>query len=119
MVEVTAVAPVMLTVPAPTLLKPKAPIRLGRVKVPASEPMDESLARVTAVPQALSPLMLRRAPLLEIPEPWRVRASAAVVMPPWISSAAPEVTLVPAVVPPRALALRMFNTPAVTEVAPV
>ena len=63
--------------------------------------------------------MLRSAPVVVMPVPFKVSASVPVVMPPWICSAAPEVTLVPAAVVPSAFAFRMFNAPVLTVVNPV
>ena len=90
-----------------------------RVKVPESEAMELLLPRVMAPEMELVPEMFRRAPPLEIPVPFKVRASAPTVIPPWISKAAPEVTLVPAAVVPKAVACWMFKMPALTVVSPV
>ena len=58
-------------------------------------------------------------PMLATPVPFRVRLSAAVVMPPWICSAAPLATVVPVAVAPRAVALLMFRAPTLMVVAPL
>ena len=49
--------------------------------------------------------MLRSAPPLEIPVPFKVKASAPTAIPPWISKAAPLVTEVLAAVVPSAVAV--------------
>ena len=54
-----------------------------------------------------------------MPDPFNVNASAPIVIPPWISRAAPPVTEIPPAVVPAAVAFWMFNTPALTVVAPV
>ena len=63
--------------------------------------------------------MLRKAPSVFTPVPFKVSASAAVVMSPWICSAAPELTVVPAAIEPSAFAFRMFSDPALIDVAPL
>ena len=63
--------------------------------------------------------MLRSAPVALTPAPFKVSASAAVVILPWICNSPPEDTLVPPAVEPSAFAFRIFSTPALTIVAPL
>ena len=65
------------------------------------------------------PLILRSAPVLEMPLPSRASGSLPTLMPPWICKAAPEATLVPLVTEPSAVAFWMLSTPSLTVVVPV
>jgi hypothetical protein len=94
------------------------------VRVPASELRRAAEPRLMAPAQELAPLILRRAPVLEIPVPLSVRASVPTLMPPCNWSAAPLVTEVPEAgsllaVPPSALEFWRLSTPAETVVVPV
>ena len=119
---VEAIGPEMEPLPAPPRVRAKVepviPVPAVSESVPASELIRLAEPRVTVPCQVLLPLMLRRAPSVEKPVPFKVRASAPTVIPPCSWSAAPEVTEVPAAVPPRAELLWIFKTPAVTEVTP-
>ena len=107
--------PIPLIAVVPTVVFPApAKVRLNvapvmpplSVKVPASEAIAEAAPKVIAPERVLAPPMLRRAPgLTARPVPLIVSGSATVMFPfvPSISRAAPEVTVVPCAVAPRAL----------------
>ena len=107
----------MFPSPPKTVLKapPKAPVS---VSVPASELMRVAPVRVRAPAKVLAPETLRRAPELLMPPPLKVSGSARVVIPPWISRAAPEVIVVFPATVPRAPAEAILRTPAVMLVVP-
>jgi len=91
-----------------------------KVKVPASELIRTAfVASVIAPPHVLLPLMFLSAPAEDTPSLLSVNASAPTVIPPCSSNAAPEATLTPPVVVPKALAFCMFTTPELIDVAPV
>ena len=75
---------------------------------------------VMAPDQVLAPARLRRAPPELTPVPMRLVSGSAIVRPaPSISIAAPEATVVPVAVVPRAVAAWTRTIPALTVVAPV
>ena len=59
------------------------------------------------------------APLLLMPVPFSVSASAVASVTPFKSSVAPSLTVVPAATVPRAEVLPSFSVPALTVVSPV
>ena len=70
--------------------------------------------------QVLAPARLRRAPVPPTPVPTRLVTGSAIASPaPSISIAAPEATVVPVAVVPRAVAAWTRTIPALTVVAPV
>ena len=70
--------------------------------------------------QLLAPARLRRAPVPPTPVPARLVTGSAIASPaPSISIAAPEATVVPPAVVPRAVAAWTRTIPAPTVVAPV
>ena len=77
--------------------------------------------RVIGPFQVLFPERLRSAPEPELlfPEPASVRGSVLIVRPPEISSAAVLVTVVPVPPSPKAAALVIANSPALTVIVPV
>ena len=75
---------------------------------------------VMAPDQVLAPARLRRAPVPPTPVPMRLVTGSAIASPaPSISIAAPEATVVPVAVVPRAVAAWTRTIPAPTVVAPV
>jgi hypothetical protein len=109
-------APVILTLetvilPTPETVRRFPPLLIPPVivNVSASEAMVASPVRVIAPAKVLLPEVLLKAPPEEIPEPAISKVSAAVVIPPEISRAAPEATVVLAVepMPPSALAFEI------------
>ena len=78
--------------------------------VPATS-MVESAPRVTAPARLLVPVLV-----LSVP-PLRLKTSAPTAMF-WRSSVAPLATVVPAAVPPKALAFLAASVPALTAVRP-
>ena len=120
---VVAMTLLMSALPAPPTVSGRvAPVTPpDRVSVPASESMRAPPApRVMAAAQVLSLPRLRSAPPELMPLPMRLLRGSVMLKPePSISSAAPDVTVVPVATPPRALAFWMRSTPALTEVEPV
>ncbi len=88
------------------------------VSVLASELIRLSLPSVIAPDTVLLVAVLRRAPVFEMPVPFRVMASATVIAPDMLS-AAPLATVVPPAAVPRAVELLIAITPALIVVAPV
>src|SRR5439155_8982033 len=98
--------PLRTTLPAPAMVRSDPPLLMlpVTVSVPAVEPMVLALARATAPPQVLLPLTLRRLPVPAAgPAPLIVSASPATLTPPWTWRTPPADTVVPFVVPPRAV----------------
>jgi hypothetical protein len=88
--------------------------------VPESEFILEALPRVMSPAQLLLFAVLRKAPPLEIPVPFRVSVSAPIEVVPLISIEPPLVTETPPAVVPNALALLARAVAfAFTVVAPV
>ena len=117
-----AMTPPTVRLPSVCSAKPKAPVKA----LPVLGVMDkESLSTCISVAapkvmppvSALAPDKLRTAPLLEIPVPESVRASAS-VMPPE-SSSAPPLTVVPPAAVPKPPEFVTRNTPPLMVVAPV
>jgi hypothetical protein len=76
--------PLIVTLPAPETVAVNPPLLTvpPMVRVPASLARVEADPKVTAPAQELFPLILRRAPSLLIPEPFRARVSVPTAMPP-------------------------------------
>ena len=91
------------------------------VRVPASEAtVAPPVPRVMAPDQVLAPARLRRAPVPLTPVPMRLVTGSVIMRPaPSISIAAPEATVVPVAVVPRAVAAWTRTIPPLTVVAPV
>ena len=119
LLSVTVPVPSTVSVPAPlpmtpdTVMLPAPPkVRLfapfvmppESVRVPESELMRVFPVRVTAPAKLLFPLMLRKAPVLEIPSPFREIALAPTAMPPLARRAAPVLTETDPVLLPSAAA---------------
>ena len=93
---------------------------LLKVNVPASELILTAVVdNVIAPAKVLLPDIFRREPAELTPALTNVNGSAAVVIPPCISNAAPEETEVAPAVVPSAFACWIFKTPAETVTAPV
>ena len=118
---VVPMTPLMTVLPAPPTVRPRpAPLILPEtVSVPASELMRLAVTRATVPVQVLAPEMLRSAPSLEMPVPFKVRVSPVTVMLFCICSAAPAVTDAPPALVPSAELFWILSTPAETVVAPV
>ena len=99
--------------PAPSLVRVKAPPLIPPLKV--NSPAPPALLFAARV---MAPLRLAAVPSLLMSEPLRVSASAPIAWPNK-SSVAPEATVVPAPVPPKALALPNFRVPLATVVMPL
>ena len=112
LISVSAAPLIVKFLAAPSTLAPM-------VKVPASVLICASLAKVIAPFHELVPLMLRSAPAPAIPVPFKVSASAPIVMPPCNSNAAPFATVTPPAAVPAAVAFCKLSTPAFTFTAPV
>ena len=65
------------------------------------------------------PEIFLKAPPELIPDPFNVKASAPIVIPPDNSNAAPAETVTPPAVVPRAVLFDALNTPPATVVSPV
>ena len=90
------------------------------MRVPASLLTRDAAARVMAPDHVFELARLRNAPAELTPVPLRLVMGSATLSPePLTSIAAPEVTLVPVEVAPRAAADETLNTPLLTEVVPV
>ena len=111
-------APPNVRLCVPVIISPEA---RSNVSVPESELIRVAAARVIAPAKVLLFCLFKRAPAELTPVPERFSGSAAVVMVPCISKAAPLETVVPVPVPPNALAWRMDIAPPLVEmlVAPV
>ena len=70
--------------PVPPMAMPEG---TSMVRVPASELKRVAAASEMRPPQRLSPLMLRSAPVLEMPVPWRNSGSLQTLMSPCICKA--------------------------------
>ena len=120
---VVAIGPEIDPLPAPPSVSanvaPVMPVPAVSASVPASELIRLAEPRATVPCQVLAPLIFRMAPSVEMPVPFKVKASAPMVMPPCSCNAAPEVTEVPPAVVPSAELLCRFRTPALTVVVPV
>ena len=92
------------------------------VRLPASTPIEllPVVPRATVPVQVLAPATFRSAPALLTPSPFKVRLSAAKVVPVPPSARVPlAFTMVPAEVEPRALAFSIWRVPPNTVVLPV
>ncbi len=120
---VVAITPPMVVFPAPMMVRVRVlPAIAPRVSVPASVLTVEFAAIVIAPDQLLAPARLRIAPVPPTPVPLRlvIASARARARPlPSISIAAPEVTVVPPAVEPRALSCCTRMTPALMVVIPV
>ena len=88
------------------------------MSVPESELIREAAVSVTRPAHVLSPEIFRSEPFTAAsPRPARDRDSLPTVIPP-CNCKAPPVTTVPADVPPKAVALRIFKTPLEILVVP-
>ncbi len=119
---VVAMTPPMVVLPAPVTVRVRvAPPTAPVVRVPASEAtVAPPVPRVMAPDQVLAPARLRRAPVPLTPVPMRLVTGSAITSPaPSISIAAPEATVVPVAVVPRAVAAWTRTIPPLTVVAPV
>ena len=126
-VFVSEPAPVPITLeivvlPVPPTVRPSPEpviVPVSSVSRPESEAIRLLAANVITPEYVLVPLMFRRAPPFETPEPLRLSASPVTVTPPCSCRAALELTTVPAAVLPRAEAFWMLSAPAVIVVVPV
>lgn len=79
-----AITPLIVVLPEPVtsmILVPETP-PVARVRVPLSDSIVVALSNVIAPCHSLLPLMFLKAPVLDIPDPLRERASLPTVMPP-------------------------------------
>ena len=89
------------------------------VKVSASVAIEDPVAKVMAPAYELLPEMLRKAPPLLMPVPFKDKASAPTAMPPVNSKAAPLTTVIVPAVVPAPVALLSRTAPLLIVVAPV
>ncbi len=122
--------PVVVPITPPMLVLPTPPTESGRVAPPmAAERVSVPPSAVTVAPpaprvmapdQVLLLARLRSAPVAAMPVPMRLVMGSATRSPePSISMAAPEATVVPPAVVPRAALDCTRSTPAVRVVTPV
>ena len=120
---VVPMTPPMVVLPAPPTVRGRAlPLTLPEiVSVPPSLLIRAPPApRVRLPDQVLSLARLRTAPAAAMPVPMRLVMGSAIRSPePSISIAAPDATVVPPAVVPRAAFDWTRSTPALTVVAPV
>ena len=126
------ITPDIVPVPAPSSVKPKAPDTFPlQVNVPeVVAVMVLADAKVMAPLKIAAPPVLVKAPPLDIPEPFKVKASGIEVLlieNPFKSKAAPEATVVPAAFDPsgplsavfKSHPIPNFKVPSLIVVAPL
>ena len=109
---------VVLPAPSTVSAKPAVATAPLSVSVPAVATTVLAEPRVKAPDQVLVPATLRSAPVPDTPEPLSVSGSATARPLPLSVMAAPETTVAPVPVAPRAALLWTSIVPAPTEVAP-
>ena len=110
------ITPDIVPVPAPPSVNPKAPATVPlQVNVPeVVAVMVLADAKVMAPLKVAAPPVLVKAPPLDMPEPFRVKASGIDVLlieNPFKSKAAPEATVVPAALDPNGPLSAVFKSP--------